>query len=76
MICHTVPRSAGGSDDVANFAWACPSCNLHKSDQTIVTASDSPEPVVTPRELVLLWTSLDEAMRQAILTIARRSKLS
>ena len=30
---HTVPRSAGGSDDAENLAWACPSCNLHKSDR-------------------------------------------
>ncbi|TWU37532.1 HNH endonuclease [Novipirellula aureliae] len=28
---HIVPRSAGGSDDIGNLAWACPSCNLHKA---------------------------------------------
>ena len=42
---HTVPRSAGGSDDAANLALACPSCNLYKSDRTTVAASSSPESV-------------------------------
>ena len=30
---HVIPRSHGGSDDVENLAWSCPSCNLHKSDR-------------------------------------------
>ena len=34
---HITPTAAGGSDEVANLAWACPSCNLKKSNrQTIV----------------------------------------
>ncbi len=29
---HVVPRCRGGSSDFDNLAWACPSCNRHKSD--------------------------------------------
>lgn len=38
---HIVPRSTGGTDDVTNLAWACPSCNLHKSDRVSVGWSGS-----------------------------------
>ncbi len=31
---HIIPNSAGGSDDLVNLAWACPSCNLKKSSRT------------------------------------------
>lgn len=30
---HIVPRHQGGTDDLLNLAWACPSCNLHKSSR-------------------------------------------
>jgi hypothetical protein len=30
---HTLPASAGGSDELINLAWACPSCNLKKSNR-------------------------------------------
>ena|SRR5437660_9374320 len=30
---HVVPRSLGGASDLDNLAWACPSCNLRKSDR-------------------------------------------
>jgi hypothetical protein len=30
---HIVPSSRGGITELANLAWACPSCNLHKSDR-------------------------------------------
>jgi hypothetical protein len=29
-----LPESRGGSSDAANLAWACPGCNLRKSDRT------------------------------------------
>jgi HNH endonuclease len=32
---HIIPRSKGGSLEVSNLALACPSCNLHKADQTM-----------------------------------------
>lgn len=32
---HVVPRCLGGSDEMENLAWACPSCNLHKSARTV-----------------------------------------
>lgn len=44
---HIVPRSAGGSDDPSNLAWACPSCNLKKSNR--VSAVDP----VTEQEVSL-----------------------
>jgi hypothetical protein len=31
---HLVPLSRGGSDDLSNLVWACPSCNAAKSDMT------------------------------------------
>lgn len=38
---HAVPRSKGGSDDHDNLAWACPSCDLRKSDRTEAVAPDT-----------------------------------
>lgn len=35
---HIIPRSKGGSSDLANLALACPGCNLHKADR--ITALD------------------------------------
>jgi hypothetical protein len=35
---HIVPISLGGTDDLDNLAWACPGCNLKKSNR--VTALD------------------------------------
>jgi 5-methylcytosine-specific restriction endonuclease McrA len=33
-IDHCDPRSRGGSNDLLNFALACPVCNLYKADWT------------------------------------------
>ncbi|MGB7160036.1 MAG: HNH endonuclease signature motif containing protein [Tepidisphaeraceae bacterium] len=30
---HVIPRNQGGDDNLENLAWACPGCNLHKSDR-------------------------------------------
>lgn len=30
---HIVPRSKGGTSELSNLAWACPSCNLRKTDR-------------------------------------------
>lgn len=30
---HIVPKSHGGATNLDNFAWACPGCNLRKSDR-------------------------------------------
>jgi hypothetical protein len=35
---HITPTTAGGSDELSNLAWACPSCNLKKSKR--LTALD------------------------------------
>jgi hypothetical protein len=34
---HVVPTAAGGSDELSNLAWACPSCNLKKSNRQTAT---------------------------------------
>jgi hypothetical protein len=31
---HVIPRVRGGEAFLDNLPWACPSCNLHKSDRT------------------------------------------
>jgi len=33
---HILHRSQGGSSTEENLCWACPGCNLHKSDRTVV----------------------------------------
>src|SRR5262245_16462802 len=38
---HVVPRARGGGDDLANLAYVCPSCNLHKSDRVEAVDPDS-----------------------------------
>ncbi len=52
---HTIPRSAGGSDDDWNLAWACPSCNLHKSDRTTVSESGGSRKVAIFNPRVHAW---------------------
>ena len=36
---HVQPTARGGTSEVENLAWCCPSCNLHKSDRT-----EAPDP--------------------------------
>jgi HNH endonuclease len=31
---HILPTSRGGTSELENLAWCCPSCNLSKSDRT------------------------------------------
>jgi hypothetical protein len=38
---HVVPTSRGGSSVLDNLAWACPSCNLCKSDSIEAVEPDS-----------------------------------
>jgi HNH endonuclease len=38
---HVVPRSRGGASTLENLAWACPGCNLRKSDRVDVPDPDS-----------------------------------
>jgi len=33
---HILPTAKGGLTELANLAWACPGCNLKKSDHTEV----------------------------------------
>lgn len=38
---HIIPRSKGGTTELANLALACPSCNLHKADRTTAVDPES-----------------------------------
>ncbi len=48
---HIIPRSLGGSSESENLAWACPSCNLHKSNRVEVLFPHAHEtvPLFNPR---------------------------
>jgi hypothetical protein len=48
---HVIPESRGGTSDLENLAWCCPSCNLHKSDRTEATDPESVKsvPLFNPR---------------------------
>ncbi len=48
---HIVPRSRGGNSEIANLAWACPGCNLHKSNRVEATVPEGEEsvPLFHPR---------------------------
>lgn len=47
---HIVPRSRGGSTQLANLAWACPGCNLHKSDRVaVIDVNGQPVRMFDPR---------------------------
>ena len=48
---HVVPRCLGGPSDYTNLAWACPSCNLHKSNRVDVRPTGAHEtvPIYNPR---------------------------
>ncbi len=43
---HIIPCAHGGSSELGNLAWACPACNLHKSDR--LNAIDPETNVVVP----------------------------
>lgn len=49
---HIVPRSQGGTSQLDNLVWACPSCNLHKANRTDVAVPGYAEktPLFHPRQ--------------------------
>lgn len=53
---HVVPRSHGGSSVLENLAWACPGCNLRKSDRLEVEDPQTGRsvPLFNPRSSA--WT--------------------
>jgi hypothetical protein len=48
---HVIPRCLDGTSEFGNLAWACPSCNLHKSNRVEVDSPDVCEavPLFNPR---------------------------
>jgi hypothetical protein len=48
---HILPKSRGGPDELGNFAWAYPGCNLKKSDRVEVLdpTNASTVPLFSPR---------------------------
>jgi hypothetical protein len=53
---HILPEALGGPTNLDNLAFACPSCNLHKSNRTDAEDSESAAiaPLFHPRQQV--WT--------------------
>jgi hypothetical protein len=51
---HILPGSRGGATALDNLAWACPSCNLRKSDRTDALDPETGErvPLFNPRTQV------------------------
>ena len=51
---HVAPQSQGGPTALENLAWACPACNLHKSDRVQATDPEMNEPTALfhPRQPV------------------------
>ena len=47
---HIVPASRGGPSEMHNLAWACPACNLHKSNRlnALDPVSGAPVPLFNP----------------------------
>jgi hypothetical protein len=48
---HVIPRCLGGVSELENLAWACPSCNLHKSNRIEARLPDVSQsvPLFNPR---------------------------
>ena len=48
---HVWPRSRGGGSTLSNLAWACPGCNLRKSDRVEAPDphSQTTVPIFNPR---------------------------
>ena len=53
---HVIPRAAGGSNRLDNLAWACPSCNLHKSDRTSCELDSSTGPILLFNPRLNQWS--------------------
>jgi len=53
---HVIPQSRGGRTELANLAWACPGCNLHKSNRTELLNPDDGSAVEIFNPRIHLWT--------------------
>lgn len=53
---HIIPRSRGGTSDLANLALACPSCNLYKSDCTTALDPGTSQPAALFHPLKQKWS--------------------
>jgi hypothetical protein len=49
---HIIPSARGGPTTLPNLAWACPTCNLRKSDREVAVDHESGKsvPLYNPRE--------------------------
>ena len=52
---HIMPIFAGGSDEPANLAWACPSCNLKKSNRQTATDPETAKAVARFHPRTARW---------------------
>jgi hypothetical protein len=53
---HIVPRARGGKTAIDNLAWACPACNLHKSDRTHAQDPDDGNTVLLYHPRTCHWS--------------------
>ncbi len=52
---HVVPRAHGGRRTHGNLAWACPRCNLQKSDRVLVRDPTTGRPVALFNPRAEIW---------------------
>src|SRR6476619_5688396 len=75
---HVVPSSRGGETVLENLAWACPGCNLRKSDRTeaIDPSTGEPAALFHPRLHVWLEHFTWEDYQAVLLTHTGRATIS
>jgi hypothetical protein len=73
---HVVPRVRGGETSLGNLAWACPSCNLRKSDHTEVTDSQTGEIVSLFNPRTEYWPSHFEWLGHEITALTATARVT
>lgn len=53
---HILPKSRSGDDELDNLAWACPGCNLRKSDRIDAADPESGAIVMLFHRRSQVWT--------------------
>ena len=52
---HVIPKSRGGITELSNLAWACPGCNLRKSDRVEIVDSSTGGAVALFHPRLHIW---------------------
>jgi hypothetical protein len=53
---YVLPKSRGGMTDFSNLAWACPGCNLRKSDRIVLPNPIGGESVEIFNPRIHIWS--------------------